>query len=471
MALANVAELLYQSGLRVLIVDWDLEAPGLERFFEVDQEEIANRPGIIDMLIDYKLKMSRDTIGAEINDLPFIYPEELAFPIYEDFGKGNLSLLTSGKRSRNNLGDYASSVMEFNWQEFYSKWEGEVYFEWLRKKFEGMADIVLIDSRTGVTEMGGVCAYQLADTVILFCAPNRQNLDGTNEMAIALSRQELIKARKDRPLNLIIVPARVEDRAERKLLIEFEKQFCDKFDNFIPQQLKGILKSYFSLKIPHVPFFSFYERVATRNSIGLEISDDIVKAYQSLVGVMTNLLPHESTAYAVLQVYAETTKSSKGLIKKKSHTSPEHQIDNELKIKLIVDIDWIYRSDFSVTNFVKELNELYQIEIFEFGHKTPISLTEFEHLKPDSLYRSFPALIAPLLSGQAKSTLFLLFTDKKILDLDDITDEWKDRLFLCCSTTNENLDWPNYVIVRKGIYTELINIIEKSSFNNEINRQ
>ena len=33
MALANVAEYLYRQDLRVVMVDWDLEAPGLESFF------------------------------------------------------------------------------------------------------------------------------------------------------------------------------------------------------------------------------------------------------------------------------------------------------------------------------------------------------------------------------------------------------------------------------------------------------
>ncbi len=33
MALANVAELFYREGRRVLMIDWDLEAPGLEQFF------------------------------------------------------------------------------------------------------------------------------------------------------------------------------------------------------------------------------------------------------------------------------------------------------------------------------------------------------------------------------------------------------------------------------------------------------
>src|SRR5215212_2149038 len=33
MALANIAVLMARRGLRVLAVDWDLEAPGLERYF------------------------------------------------------------------------------------------------------------------------------------------------------------------------------------------------------------------------------------------------------------------------------------------------------------------------------------------------------------------------------------------------------------------------------------------------------
>jgi cellulose biosynthesis protein BcsQ len=46
MALANVAELFYKVGYKVLMVDWDLEAPGLERFFP-NPKEVLDRLGII----------------------------------------------------------------------------------------------------------------------------------------------------------------------------------------------------------------------------------------------------------------------------------------------------------------------------------------------------------------------------------------------------------------------------------------
>src|SRR5438046_2522989 len=54
MALANVAALLAKWGHSVLVVDWDLEAPGLERFFARVKPDIhelrASKPGIVDLV-------------------------------------------------------------------------------------------------------------------------------------------------------------------------------------------------------------------------------------------------------------------------------------------------------------------------------------------------------------------------------------------------------------------------------------
>lgn len=53
MALANVAYLLANNyHYNVLVVDWDLEAPGLHRFFNIDEKEIEK--GLIDLFYDYK---------------------------------------------------------------------------------------------------------------------------------------------------------------------------------------------------------------------------------------------------------------------------------------------------------------------------------------------------------------------------------------------------------------------------------
>ena len=58
MALSNVAEFLYNRGARVLMIDWDLEAPGLESFFFGPEDpaslDVRSRVGLIDYLDQYR---------------------------------------------------------------------------------------------------------------------------------------------------------------------------------------------------------------------------------------------------------------------------------------------------------------------------------------------------------------------------------------------------------------------------------
>lgn len=55
MALANVAWILASHGKRVLTVDWDLDSPGLHRFFHpfLDDDLFASTPGVMEMLSDF----------------------------------------------------------------------------------------------------------------------------------------------------------------------------------------------------------------------------------------------------------------------------------------------------------------------------------------------------------------------------------------------------------------------------------
>jgi len=46
MAMANVADILARRGLKVLMVDFDLEAPGLEQFFRINHDGVRRNPGV-----------------------------------------------------------------------------------------------------------------------------------------------------------------------------------------------------------------------------------------------------------------------------------------------------------------------------------------------------------------------------------------------------------------------------------------
>ena len=55
MAVANAAWILATNGKRVLVIDWDLEAPGMHRYFHpfLDDKELTDSSGLIDYFVDF----------------------------------------------------------------------------------------------------------------------------------------------------------------------------------------------------------------------------------------------------------------------------------------------------------------------------------------------------------------------------------------------------------------------------------
>jgi MinD-like ATPase involved in chromosome partitioning or flagellar assembly len=55
MALANTAWILASNGLRVLAVDWDLDSPGLHKYFHpfLDPSTVFATPGMADLITGY----------------------------------------------------------------------------------------------------------------------------------------------------------------------------------------------------------------------------------------------------------------------------------------------------------------------------------------------------------------------------------------------------------------------------------
>ena len=292
MALANIAELFYQAGQKVLMVDWDLEAPGLERFFPDKSEEVLNTEGIIDLLWAYKNQMTKELVIPENGELPFEKPHLV--DIYPESTEGKLWLLTAGKRSKAHFAKYVDAVLTFDWQDFYKNWQGELYIEWLRRQFLKLADVVLIDSRTGVTEMGGVCTYQLADKVIMLCAPNQQNLDGTYRMAQDFLSENVKERRPpNRPLSILIVPARIEI-GESGELDKFKTEFIKKFKFVTPTAEIIDTKELWELRIPYLPKYAYTESVAVRDK-DRAIAEDMTSAYNELYEMLTGKVKPKPT--------------------------------------------------------------------------------------------------------------------------------------------------------------------------------
>src|SRR3954447_26186694 len=87
MALANVAALLAKVGRRVLIIDWDLEAPGLEKYFQ-DTLSIprAKSSGVLDLVTNYRGGNILSWKDCLLTARPFLEGEDI-------------SILTAGKEN------------------------------------------------------------------------------------------------------------------------------------------------------------------------------------------------------------------------------------------------------------------------------------------------------------------------------------------------------------------------------------
>jgi predicted acylesterase/phospholipase RssA len=338
MALANLAESFHERGLRVVMIDWDLEAPGLEAFFCPsigDQNGLAAaraHPGLIDMLVAYKEafprfaakraaapagpptaeseQYARDLerasalkreilrsanvpeflLDTEEREVPATFPDFLdnlyrpeasarvrsdlpetlaTSPFHQylqcihepDSRENGLYLLSAGARGEDRFARYATTVQEFDWSEFYAACEGRQYFTWFRQQLRAIADVILIDSRTGVTEMGGVCTRHLPDVVISFCAPNFQNVDGTVRVISGLNKPEVLAARGDeRHIEVMVIPTRI-DVSESDRLNEFREAFEKQVEReeFVPPPLQDLKSPLWNLQVPYIPRYNYRE--------------------------------------------------------------------------------------------------------------------------------------------------------------------------------------------------------------------
>jgi hypothetical protein len=212
MAVSNVAWILASNGYDVLLIDWDLEAPGLHRYlrpFLVDPE-LASSPGVIDFVWDAARVTVTPADETQANSFATEFPllEDYVIGLDWDFhNNGSISFIPSGRQDQN----YAQRVNTFSWLNFYERLGGgkllQAEVEALRKSY----DFILIDSRTGVSDTSGICTVQLPDVLAVFFTLNRQSIKGA--AAVALS----VQAQRGPSFPIYPVPTRIETASRRSL--------------------------------------------------------------------------------------------------------------------------------------------------------------------------------------------------------------------------------------------------------------
>ena len=193
MALVNAAVELTKRGRRVLAVDFDLEAPGLDTFDVMRPRKSV--PGVIDFVSEYLASGQAPEASRFISKASGITDHD-----------GRLWMMPSGRDET-----YAKNFNQIDWGVLYDRHDGFLLFEDLKAQWNRVVnpDYVLIDSRTGHTDTGGICTRQLPDAVAILFFPNEQNLRGLTKVVRDI-RSEALEPRK-KPIQLHFVMSNVPD--------------------------------------------------------------------------------------------------------------------------------------------------------------------------------------------------------------------------------------------------------------------
>lgn len=164
LALANVAHSLAERGKRVVLLDMDLEAPSLH-----DVPELAlrgeDKKGLIEYASSYRKTGKLPGLRSYIHKCR------------RSPGSGELWLMPAGRIGS----DYQQQLGDLAWRRLHPKQGTRPFVDGLRQALidEIKPHYVLIDARTGLSDVGGLSTHLLADMVVLVFNLTPASIEGS----------------------------------------------------------------------------------------------------------------------------------------------------------------------------------------------------------------------------------------------------------------------------------------------------
>jgi tetratricopeptide (TPR) repeat protein len=282
MALANVAWILAANGKRVLVVDWDLESPGLDRFFApfIRPDTLSGTPGVIELIREFEWAATQDTNQGPSWHEEYARVHKHSFSLdWDHFPAGaTLDFLSAGQQ---NL-DYAEAITGLNWDDFYGRQGGGAFFDALRADMKRHYDYTLIDSRTGLSDVAGICSIHLPDVLVDCFTLSDQGIEGAAKVA------GLVPKRLDpgRSIRILPVPMRVDPA---------EKGKADNGRLFAKHRFAGLPATgseaerdayWLAMQIPYQAHYAYEESLATFGDVSGS-SGSLLTHYEILTRYLT----------------------------------------------------------------------------------------------------------------------------------------------------------------------------------------
>jgi MinD-like ATPase involved in chromosome partitioning or flagellar assembly len=199
--LSNIADFLSKLGKKIFILDFDLEAPGIHHKFKLNSVSC----GFVDFLIDYFSNGLKDKVKLSK---------------YVKVVNNNLYILPAGNSPSN---EYAETLSHINWHNFYYQDEENITNTFFKYLFESIEhdyspDYLLIDARTGLSDIGGYIISKYTDKLVCLLLNNPENISGTSF---------ILKSIRDKNKKIEIYPiiSRIPDeKIIESVLINIQKE-------------------------------------------------------------------------------------------------------------------------------------------------------------------------------------------------------------------------------------------------------
>lgn len=208
MALSNLAVLLakrHNATVPTLMIDWDLEAPGLHHYFPLPDEG----PGVLEFFEACREQLQRRRNSAALLDDSELAHEVLAAIDWEQYVRrvdqsSPLYLMRAGRFDPS----YSERLAAMHWDELFDA--SPALFRCFADNLARHFRHVLVDSRTGRTDSAGICTTLLPRKLVVVFTPNRQSLEGVQALVQRATAYRRSHEDEQRPLLVYPLPSRIE---------------------------------------------------------------------------------------------------------------------------------------------------------------------------------------------------------------------------------------------------------------------
>ncbi|MBO0348408.1 AAA family ATPase [Phormidium pseudopriestleyi FRX01] len=267
-ALGLVSGILARRNRRVVMVDLDLEAPGISILFKPDMDRSnSEQYGVVDYLHQRFLTPDQDIPSLE-NCIAGINLRS----------RGELFLVPAGEYDENyihRLADLDRGTLQL----FYKREVNPVsqLIEDIKAKIN--PDIILIDARPGFNDTSAIALFDLADTAILCFSPTDQSFEGLKWVVRGILKQRQYRGKPDLRFLLTPMPSVAPDQLQISI---------DRVENWIEENWgipQGTTVSELYDKVYYNP------SLITLSSLVNDVPDSLITAYLPIAEKIDASLP------------------------------------------------------------------------------------------------------------------------------------------------------------------------------------